>query len=157
MITVIVPVYNAPKHLSSLLTKLRSQTIRDYELIVVDSSSKDNTTDVASSYGARIITIPKSEFDHGGTRTMAAMQAKGDILVYLTQDALPCNEYTIENLIAPFENDPKVAATFGKQFDARLLLPESLKYHFQLPKGFAGNKDIFMLISSLYANKFLNI
>jgi rhamnosyltransferase len=115
MITIIVPTYNASKHLPSLLARLESQTIKDYELIVVDSSSKDNTVDIAQSHRASVITIPQSEFDHGGTRTLAAMEAKGDILVYLTQDALPYNEYAIENIVKPFTDDRKIGAAFGRQ------------------------------------------
>jgi rhamnosyltransferase len=115
MITIIVPTYNASKYLPSLLERLESQTIRDYELMVVDSSSNDNTVDIAQSHRANVITIPQSEFDHGGTRTLAAMEAKGDILVYLTQDALPYNEYAIENIIKPFTDDRRIGATFGRQ------------------------------------------
>jgi rhamnosyltransferase len=115
MITIIVPTYNASKYLPSLLTRLESQTIKNYELMVVDSSSNDNTVDIAQSHRANIITIPQSEFDHGGTRTLAAMEAKGDILVYLTQDALPYNEYAVENIIKPFTDDGKVGAAFGRQ------------------------------------------
>jgi len=83
--------------------------------MVVDSSSKDNTVDIAQSHRANVITIPQSEFDHGGTRTLAAMEAKGDILVYLTQDALPYNEYAIENIVNPFIDDGKTGAAFGRQ------------------------------------------
>jgi glycosyltransferase involved in cell wall biosynthesis len=115
MITIIVPTYNASKYLPSLLRRIESQTVKDYELVVIDSSSCDDTVDIAQSHRANVITIPKSEFDHGGTRTLAAMEAKGDILVYLTQDALPYNEYTIENIIAPFADDEKIGAAFGRQ------------------------------------------
>jgi rhamnosyltransferase len=115
MVTIIIPTYNASKYLPSLLTRLESQTIKDYELIVVDSSSSDDTVDIAQSHRANIITIPQSEFDHGGTRTLAATEAKGDILVYLTQDALPYNEYAIENIVKPFADDRKIGAAFGRQ------------------------------------------
>lgn len=115
MITIIVPTYNAAKYLPSLLMRLESQTVKNYELIVVDSSSSDNTIDIAKSHQAKVITIPQSEFDHGGTRTFAAREVKGDILVYLTQDALPYNKYAIENITKPFANDGRIGATFGRQ------------------------------------------
>lgn len=115
MITIIIPTYNASSSLPTLLAKLDSQTIKDYELIVIDSSSNDNTTDIAQSHRAKIITISLSEFDHGKTRSLAAKQAKGDILVFLTQDAVPYNEYSIENIIKPFENDENIGAAFGRQ------------------------------------------
>ncbi|MBU1178880.1 hypothetical protein KKB69_00875 [Patescibacteria group bacterium] len=44
---------------------------------------------------------------------------------------------------------------FNKPFDAHLLLPDSLKHHFDFAKGFSANKDIFLLTSALFANKFL--
>jgi glycosyltransferase involved in cell wall biosynthesis len=115
MITIIVPTYNASNYLPSLLARLESQTFGDYELIVVDSSSQDNTAQIAASHWAKVITIPKQEFDHGGTRTLAAKQAKGDIILYLTQDALPFDEYTVENIVKPFVIDEKIAAAFGRQ------------------------------------------
>ncbi|MCK4792682.1 MAG: glycosyltransferase [Desulfobacteraceae bacterium] len=115
MISIIVPTYNASKYLPSLLTRLESQTIKNYELIVVDSSSSDNTIDIAQSHQAKVITISQLEFDHGGTRTLAAREVKGAILVYLTQDALPYNEYAIEDIIKPFISDGKIGATFGRQ------------------------------------------
>jgi len=115
MITIIVPTYNASKYLLSLLTRLESQTLKNYELIVVDSSSNDDTVDIAKSHQANIITVPQSEFDHGGTRTLAARQAKGDIILYLTQDALPYDEYAVENVVKPFATDGKIAAAFGRQ------------------------------------------
>ena len=115
MITIIIPTYNASKYLPSLLARLESQTIKNYELMVVDSSSNDNTVDIAQSHRANVITIPQSEFDHGGTRTLAAVEANGDILVYLTQDALPYNEYAIENIIKPFADDRKIGVAFGRQ------------------------------------------
>ncbi|MDD5063407.1 MAG: glycosyltransferase [Phycisphaerae bacterium] len=115
MVTIIVPTYNASKHLPSLLVKLESQTFRDYELMIVDSSSNDDTVDIARDHRADVMTIPQSQFDHGGTRTLAAKKAKGDILIYLTQDALPYDEYALENIIKPFADDKKIGAAFGRQ------------------------------------------
>ncbi|MDD5327115.1 MAG: glycosyltransferase [Phycisphaerae bacterium] len=115
MVTIIVPTYNASKYLPSLLIKLELQTFKDYELMVVDSSSSDDTVNIARAHHADVMTIPQSQFDHGGTRTLLAKKAKGDILVYLTQDALPYNEYAIENIIKPFTDDGEIGAAFGRQ------------------------------------------
>ncbi|MBN1392850.1 MAG: glycosyltransferase [Sedimentisphaerales bacterium] len=115
MISVIIPTHNASKLLPSLLKRLQMQTARDYELIVIDSSSSDDTVDITKSHRADVITIPRLEFDHGGTRTLAAMKAKGDILIYLTQDALPYNEYAVENIVRPLVEDRNIGAAFGRQ------------------------------------------
>ena len=115
MITIIIPTFNAEKYLLNLLNKLKHQTIKDCELIIIDSSSRDNTVEIAKKYTDNIIIIPQNEFDHGGTRAKAAKLAKGDILVFLTQDALPFDEYTIENIVIPFFKDSKIGAAYGRQ------------------------------------------
>lgn len=114
MITIIIPTYNAGKYLSKLLNSIKKQSIKDYELIIIDSSSDDNTIDIAKQYTKNIILIPQDEFDHGGTRAKAAKIAKGEILVYLTQDALPYDKYSIENIIKVFK-DTNIGAVYGKQ------------------------------------------
>jgi len=112
-ISLIIPTYNAESYLPKLLDTLKSQSI-EFELIIIDSSSQDNTVAIAKEYTNNIIIIPQNEFDHGGTRTKAAKEASGDIIVFLTQDALPYDTKTVENIVKNFEN-PKVGAVYGRQ------------------------------------------
>ena len=115
MLSIITPTYNASRYLSALLDRLESQTVKDFELIVIDSSSSDNTVEIARSHGAKIISIAKSEFDHSATRTLGAKESRGDIIIYLTQDAIPFDEYAIENIVKPLDNDKKIGAVFARQ------------------------------------------
>ncbi len=112
-VSVIIPTFNAEKYLPKLLDTLSKQTI-NFELIIIDSNSNDKTIKIAKHYTKHLISIPTNEFDHGGTRTKAAKEAKGDIIVFLTQDALPYGNDTIESLVDVF-NTPSIAATFGRQ------------------------------------------
>lgn len=112
-ISVIIPTYNAEKYLPVLFEKLKSQTVT-FELIVIDSSSTDATPEVAKKYADTFITIPKETFDHGGTRTKAAQQAVGDIIVFLTQDALLYSDTAIETLVNTL-GDSETGAVFGRQ------------------------------------------
>ncbi len=112
--SIIIPTYNAQNHLLELFKKIQSQTIKNFEIIIVDSSSSDNTIVVAKKYTDNIVVIPQNEFDHGGTRAKAAQIAQAEILVFLTQDALPYDEYAIENIIKVFD-DEKVGAAYGRQ------------------------------------------
>ncbi len=129
-ISLIIPTYNASKHIRELLDLLNKQTIERKEIIVIDSSSIDGTVNIAKSFGARVISIPRGEFDHGGTRTLAGKLAKGRILVYLTQDALPCDSYAIENIVRPFYEDAKIGAVFGRQvpYEDTNLFGKHLRY-----------------------------
>jgi len=113
-ISVIIPTYNAQNYLSVLLEKINKQSIKEYELLIIDSSSKDKTVEIAREFTDNVIVIPQNKFDHGGTRAKAAQTATGDILIYLTQDALPYDECTVENIIKVFE-DEKVGAAYGRQ------------------------------------------
>ena len=111
--SLIIPTYNAAKYLPKLLDSLKKQKI-EFELIIIDSSSIDNTVKIAKEYTDNVIVIPQNEFDHGGTRAKAAQLAKGNILIFLTQDALPYDEYSIYSIVKGFEN-AKVGAVYGKQ------------------------------------------
>jgi rhamnosyltransferase len=114
-ISIIIPTYNASRYLDAQLKALLSQSIKDSEIIIVDSSSSDNTLEISKSYGAHALVIPKKEFDHGGTRTLAGKKAKGEFLIYLTQDALPCDAFAIANLLQPLLNEKTIGAVFGRQ------------------------------------------
>ena len=61
------------------------------------------------------MTVKKEEFDHGGTRTMAGIESKGEIIIYLTQDALPYDRNTIKNIVRPFLENTAVGAVYGRQ------------------------------------------
>ena len=112
-ISIIIPTFNAENYLPNLLEKLKSQTV-SFELIIIDSSSTDNTLSIAKQYTDKIMTIPQIEFDHGGTRTKAAKVASGEIIMFLTQDALPYDNQSIENILEPFE-DTNIGVAYGKQ------------------------------------------
>jgi len=112
-VTIIIPTYNASVYLPMLLSNLRKQTV-DFELIIVDSSSSDNSADIAKNFADRVIVISKDEFDHGGTRTEMSKIASGDIVVFLTQDALPFDNTSIETLIKPFDEE-QVSVCYGRQ------------------------------------------
>jgi rhamnosyltransferase len=121
MVSVIIPTLNAEEHIHTLIASLRNQTV-PCEIIVIDSSSSDNTVNIAESQGARTIVIKREDFDHGGTRNLAASHASGGILSFLTQDALPENNHFIENLVRPL-GESEIAAAYGRQVpkvDAKL-------------------------------------
>ena len=96
-----------------------------YDLINVHTLHKlgDALQIAAASAHAlvQVISIQRSDFDHGGTRDMTLQQSSGDVVLFMTQDALPTDAHYIENLIAPF-SDEQVAAVGGRQIaypDAR--------------------------------------
>lgn len=110
----IVPTYNGKSDFLRLAESLKSQNI-NFNLLVIDSSSIDGTAELAETYTYNVIVIPGSEFNHGGTRNLAAHYAPdSDILVFLTQDAYLTSCDSLLNLLRNFD-DPEVAAVCGRQ------------------------------------------
>ena len=113
-IACIVPTYNGRNDLARLLDSLEKQ-IAFFDLFIVDSSSSDGTCELARSRVANVVTIPSSQFNHGGTRQMMVGRNPGyDIYVFLTQDAYLEDVDAIEHLVAPFK-DERVGAVCGRQ------------------------------------------
>ncbi len=143
-ISVIIPTLNAGASIGKLLSKLFSQTIPPFEIIVIDSSSSDPTVNIAEGIGAKTIVIPQAAFNHGGTRNRAAMEAKGDILIFMTQDALPCDAILIEKLTAALK-DSTVAAAFGRHVphqNASLLEAFARKFNYPEKGAIKGIDDV---------------
>lgn len=115
-VSIILPTYNGMTYIEEVLQAVWSQkTSYRYEMIVIDSGSTDGTVDVIKRYPVRFYQIEKEEFGHGKTRNYGAELARGQFLVYLTQDSTPANECWLEQLIEGFRLDPLVACVFGKQ------------------------------------------
>ncbi len=115
MISVIIPTLNAEKELPGLLSAIKSQKPSPYEIIVIDSGSEDKTKEICRSFNTvRLIEIQRSEFDHGRTRDFGLRSSHGDVVVFLTQDALPIGEEFLLNLVSPL-SDGLVAVSTGRQ------------------------------------------
>lgn len=123
MVSILIPTFNAASSLGELLEVLSRQRLQLFEIIVVDSSSTDSTLSIAKSHGVQTHVIPKQQFDHGGTRTFMGSLAKGDVLVYLTQDALPLDDTALPTLVSEMLSDERIGAAFGRQIPHRDATP----------------------------------
>lgn len=122
MVSIIIPTFNAEEHIHRLLISLRKQSI-SCEIIIIDSSSSDDTVKIAESYGVKPIIIKKENFDHGGTRQMAVeMMPDANIIIFLTQDAILAYPEALKNLVDCFK-DEKVGAAYGRQLPRHEAIP----------------------------------
>lgn len=115
----IVPTLNAGKLWDSWLKAFEQQSRKPDYLLVIDSSSGDETTALAQAHGFDVQVISRSEFNHGGTRQFGVNTlSMADIIVFLTQDALLAKPDAIAKLLAVFE-DEQVGAAYGRQLPHR--------------------------------------
>lgn len=128
-VTVSVLTWNGERYLEALLSAVRDQEYAGVvEVLVIDSGSTDGTLGIISAHPeVRLHQIPNSEFGHGKTRNLVAQLATGDIVVYLTHDAVPAGPQWLSRLVAPFIDDDRIVAVLGKQVPRRGCVP-ILKY-----------------------------
>jgi rhamnosyltransferase len=120
--SIVIRAYNEGKHIGRLLEGLRQQTLKDVEIIIVDSGSTDQTVSVAEAFGARIVRIPSAEFTFGRSLNFGLRAATREFVVIASAHVYPVYPDWLESLLYPFENE-KVALTYGKQRG-----PDSAKY-----------------------------
>jgi len=114
-VALIIPARNAGAHLDRLLPALAAQTLQPDTVLVIDSSSTDDTVSRFRQFGARVEVIAAQQFNHGGTRRWASEQVDADALILLTQDAIPATPQTFANLIQELEEDPRIGLAYGRQ------------------------------------------
>ena len=145
-ISLVIPTCNAEAYMDSLLSVLETQSKPVDEIIVVDSASDDSTVEIAKKRkNVKIMEIKRSEFNHGTTRHKAFLESGGDIVCFLTQDALPKNEFYIENLIKPFDENPKIACVWGRQVaekNASMVERLSREYNYKNESFVRSKSDI---------------
>jgi len=113
--SILIPTKNGAQDIDACLEAIFSQKgVGPLEVLVVDSGSTDATTEIARRYPVRLEQIAPEAFHHARTRNYAAGLAKGEILVFLSQDAIPASD----RWLAAFTSDlkePSIGAVYGRQ------------------------------------------
>jgi rhamnosyltransferase len=112
--SIVLPTLDGERHLARLLPMLQRQELAGgIEICAIDSGSTDRTRELLAAAGARVLEIPRAEFQHGAARNRCAQEARGEHLVFLSQDALPADERCLAELLAAFD-DPRVAGATAR-------------------------------------------
>jgi len=131
-ISIIILTRNAGDLFKNVMANVYSQDYKGrYEVLVIDSSSEDNTVNIAKKYLAKIITINPKYFGHGKTRNLGAKNAKGKYLVFLTHDAVPKNNKWLHEIIKNLD-DEKIAGVFGRQVARINATPMEKFFYFKM-------------------------
>lgn len=111
--SVIIRTHNEEKTIGKLLDRLKNQTFKDFETILVDNSSTDNTLKIAKKYKIdKFINIPEGKFSHPKSLNDAIKIASGELIVITNGHSVPFTNSWLEDGIRNFEN-PKIAAITG--------------------------------------------
>lgn len=87
-VSVIIPAYNAQSHIAETLASVFGQTYKDYEVIVVDDGSTDETLQVLRDCGDKIRLLTKVNGGPASARNLAIKYARGELIAFLDSDDL---------------------------------------------------------------------
>lgn len=141
----IIPSYKPDDKFYKLLKRIQTQTIKPDHIFVINTEEEFlDTSKIGSSSNLKIIHIKKEEFDHGGTRNFGAALSNADIILFMTQDAVPADKHLIEKILEPFKN-PKVAAAYGRQLagkDAGVIEQYTRVFNYPETDSIKSEKDL---------------
>ena len=98
-VDVLIPVYKPDRRFARLLQMLKKQTVVPDRIIIMNTEkaywNADGYRDIP---GMEVHHLTKEEFDHGGTRNLAAWYSESDIIIFMPDDAVKQDEYLNETL-----------------------------------------------------------
>ena len=114
-VDVLIPVYRPDGKLTELLKRLKMQNYPIHRVILMNTEEKHFPTELTGIWDrVEVYHLAKEEFDHGGTRDRGVRMSTADLVVCMTQDAIPADEHMAGTLLKAFD-DPEVWAAYARQ------------------------------------------
>mgnify|MGYP002515908972 CR=1 FL=1 len=116
MVDLVIPVYKPRQEFLKLLTMIQKQTSPIHKIIIMNTEKKywdefvEQYKEVTMYDNLEVHHISQKEFDHGNTRNQGISYSKEEYILLMTQDAIPNNEFLIEQLLKSFENEKLILA-----------------------------------------------
>ena len=117
-VDVVIPSYRPDENFSRLVKKLQEQKYPIGTIFVINTKAGRFPKEVEQMEKVKVYHIERREFDHGATRDMGMQMSKAEIVVFMTQDAVPADEYVIGNLVKVLEEDEMTGAAYARQLAA---------------------------------------
>ena len=110
-LSVVIPVYNSHKTLAKTLAAVFASDYPDFEVIVVDDCSRDDSRQIAERFPVRLIRQPRNS-GVASTRNRGAEEARGEILVFIDSDIVVERD-TLRKFADAFTSHPEVKVVGG--------------------------------------------
>ena len=142
MISVIIPAYNAARTVRRCIKSVLDQTYTEWEMIIVDDGSKDDTLDICQSYDdSRIRVLHKENGGVSSARNMGLKFAQGDYIAFIDSDDFIEADY-LEHLSQGLGYDIVISGFCYEN------TPESSSFHLKLANREAVGRELSKLINA---------
>lgn len=151
LISIIIPTLNAGKYIAEALDSIRVQTYTNYEIIIVDGGSVDDTVQIVNGY-SNIRLISQSDIGLAGAWNDGIRNANGEYICFLDSDDKWASDCLLQH-VTLLKNDPGLTCSVGHAqfflneheaapagFKMSLLNEHHLGY---MPGCFLGKRDVF--------------
>lgn len=154
-VSVIIPTYNLARYINETVDSVLGQTYKNYEIIIVDDGSTDNTKEALSEYGGKITYIFQENQGVSAARNKGIKEAKGEYIAFLDADDLWLKD-KLELQIGLMNSNPEVAMIFtdGESFNEEGLIKASLRHS---PKYLDCESNFGIKISHLNFDNYVHL
>ena len=144
-VSIVIRTRDEEKQLRPVLDKIATQDYcGNHEIIIVDSGSKDKTTQIALGFPVHFYLIDKKPFSYGAALNYGQRVSAGKIIVFLSAHCVPLDSAWLLNLITPLIADKQVGAAYGKQLPVKGINPiEEFELGIFFPEDNLPPKAIF--------------
>ncbi|WP_028120943.1 glycosyltransferase family 2 protein [Epilithonimonas tenax] len=132
-ISIIIPLYNAEKYIVKCLDSIKDQSYKNFEIIVINDQSKDDSWNILNQYVAENLKINfiviSNEVNLGlsKTRNKGIDRATGDYILFMDNDDTLVDNLSLQHFIEATENDPDIV--IGKTHFLQNDVPKESRYH----------------------------
>lgn len=112
-VSIIIRSRNEERWITHCLRAVSEQSYKDYEIILVDNRSTDDTVRQAEQFPVKVISV--ADYTPGRAMNLGVRESKGKYLVFLSAHCIPTGPDWLKSLIQGFEEDEKIAGIYGRQ------------------------------------------
>jgi glycosyltransferase involved in cell wall biosynthesis len=114
--TVVVPMYNAARHITRCLDALGRSSVRPLEVIVVDDGSTDDCARLCEGYDVVLLRMPRQS-GPAAARNLGVRHARGEVVLFVDSDVEVAPD-TLASISTVMTNEPGLAGVFGSYDDS---------------------------------------
>ena len=138
MISVVIRCKNEVESLAKLVSFYENQSYKEYELIVVDNDSADNTESFCKEKNLKIVKINAKDFSHARSCNLGLKNANYDLVYFTNAHSFPIHENILQKISDVMDSDLKVAGLFGRCY----VYQDSGKVNF-IEKVYGGLDELY--------------